>query len=61
MGYNEAVTEDLTALTVRDLPTIVAAVVKSLWEENHRVTYEEEPNDPPLLGYLMGFYFCSAY
>ena len=50
LGKNKAVTEDLTPLTSRDLPTIVAAVVKSLREGSHRVTDEEEPIDPPLPG-----------
>ena len=50
LGNNQLVTEELTTLTARDLPSIVDAVVKSFREENHRDTEEEEPNDPPLPG-----------
>ena len=47
---NQCVTEDLTPLTIRDLRTIVADVVRSLREDNHRDTDKEELNVPTLSG-----------
>ena len=46
-GDNSPCSEELTPLTTRDLPTIVAAVVRFLRAENLHNAEDEEQTDPP--------------